>query len=109
MSFKRRQSKRDSNHAHITECFESHGFSVLDMSMVGNGAPDIAVARNGHTLFVEIKRDERAPSIRERRPNQTTFAQWWKGLTVVARNAADVTKINETLFNPKMKPTTGEK
>lgn len=95
MSFKRRQSKRDANHAHIVAVLEQLKFSVKDTSMVGDDFPDLVVARNGKTYLVEIKRDERAKSVRELSKGQAGFAAWWKAPVFVARNADDCMKLSE--------------
>lgn len=51
----RYRAKRDANHAPIVRALEGIGYTVLDLSAVGRGCPDVAVGRAGVTYLLEIK------------------------------------------------------
>lgn len=83
-------SKRDANHKHILDAFRQAGCSVLDLSRVGGGCPDALVARNGHSLLVEIKDGTKAPSRRRLRANQDDFSARWRGRICLVSSIDDV-------------------
>lgn len=70
--------KVDTNHAEIVKFFREMGGSVLDLSRVGKGCPDILVGINNRMAFVEIKRDAKAKYT----DDQIKFMQNWKGGTI---------------------------
>jgi hypothetical protein len=47
--------RTDSNQKVITDCFRRLGYSVLDLSGVGSGCPDIEIGKHGINDLVEIK------------------------------------------------------
>jgi hypothetical protein len=51
----RRAAKKDGNHNEIADHLRSLGWSVLDLSRVGDDCPDAAVGRPGFMALVEIK------------------------------------------------------
>lgn len=79
--------KRDSNHTAITQALKACGCSVLDLSALGAGAPDILVARQGRVVLMEIKN----PQGRDRvEPNQVAWHAAWRGPPVaVVRSVAE--------------------
>jgi hypothetical protein len=76
MSFAR---KVDSNHAAIAALLRQVGCSVLDLSKVGHGCPDLLCAVNGTDFLVEVKDGDKSPSRRELTPDQKQFHASWKG------------------------------
>lgn len=95
-SYRRPPSKvnRDANHAAIVAVLRSVGCSVLDLSAVGMGCPDLLVARPGHgTILVEVKAD----AVNERKDgykrtgrgalldSQRRFIASWRGTVAVVR------------------------
>jgi len=75
-----RRAKRDGNHAAIVAALKARGCTVLDLSSVGGGAPDILVAFSGRMLLMEIKN----PDGRDRvSANQVEWHRAWKGPKVV--------------------------
>ena len=80
-----RRAKKDGNHTAIVQALKAAGRSVLDLSTVGGGAPDLLVAspRGDRTLLIEIK----DPKGRNRvEPSQSRFHESWKGELVVVRS-----------------------
>jgi hypothetical protein len=69
------RKRKDTNHSEIVEACESVGASVLDLSNVGGGAPDISVGFRGKNFFLEIKRNGK----QRLRASQTDFATAWRG------------------------------
>jgi hypothetical protein len=55
MKYKRRT---DHNQAMITRSLQWAGYHVTDMSLAGDGVPDLLCTRNGQCFLVEIKNKE---------------------------------------------------
>ena len=55
MKYRRRQ---DANQAMITRSLELAGYHVTDLSLVGDGIPDLLCTRAGQCFLVEIKNKE---------------------------------------------------
>jgi Holliday junction resolvase len=83
--------KRDEFHSQIALELSEAGFSVLDLSRVGGGCPDLLIARNGVIAMVEIKTaiGRKAP-LERLKPNQTEFHAGWKGPIITAFTASQV-------------------
>jgi len=70
--------RTDSNHAWIVKAFRDLGCSVFDTSRVAGGFPDILVGKNGITVLVEIKADDK----KKFTAAQDMFMLNWRGSTV---------------------------
>lgn len=71
--------KPDGNQKAIIDKLRQLGVSVISLSNVGDGCPDIVVGfRNKNYLF-EIKNPEHAPSQQKLRPKQQKFFDTWAG------------------------------
>ena len=84
MRFRRRT---DSNHAEIVRALKQIGCSVLDLSAVGAGCPDILIGYRGRNVLVEIKRwghidKPQGRHERETAERQKRFRDGWNGLPV---------------------------
>ena len=77
--------RRDNNHAEIADQLKQLGFSVLDLSQLGGGCPDMLIARNGITMMVEVKSGK--GKLRE---GQLIFAGEWRGHICAAWSVDDV-------------------
>lgn len=77
--------KVDANHSIIVKTLRDLGCSVFDTSRVAGGFPDIVVGRNGKTVLVEIKSDEKAKFT----PAQELFMLNWKGSAVSRIDSVD--------------------
>ena len=80
--------RKDTTHNPIAEVFERNGYSVLDMSRLGGGAPDMAVGKDGMTYFIEAK--SRRGAVRE---GQQTFFETWKGRVYICRSEIEALAI----------------
>ena len=65
----------DSNQQQIIHTFIALGASVLNLSRVGEGCPDILIGYKKHSVLCEIKRDNKAPYTE----SQVKFMQNWRG------------------------------
>ena len=70
----RRQARLDGNHSAIVRALREAGCSVQSLATIGNGCPDILIARNGRMWLAEIKDGSKPPSQRK----LTLDEQVWK-------------------------------
>lgn len=75
----RKRARIDMNQPEIVSTFRYLGFSVAITSMMGNGFPDIVIAKFGRTWLVEIKDGNKPPSARELTEDEKDFHAEWKG------------------------------
>jgi Holliday junction resolvase len=80
-----RTHRVDTNQAELIRELEQCNFTVANCSMVGNGFPDLVVARNGRNLLVEVKDGNG-----QLKTGQKKFALEWKGPVIVAHTVIDV-------------------
>lgn len=82
---------RDANHGDIVRALEAAGRSVLDLSAVGKGAPDLLVGWSGHMVLMEVKNPEgRDHGSCALLPDQERWHATWKGTrVVVVRNVEE--------------------
>lgn len=78
----------DANHEVIVEAFRRCGWSVQSLAEIGNGCPDLLVARNWQTLVVEVKGPKGQITM-----DQMTWAANWKGSMRLVRTVADVEQL----------------
>jgi Holliday junction resolvase len=78
----RRAARVDENHGEIVSEFRRLGASVLDLSAVGQGCPDLCVGVAKQTALVEVKRDAKAKFT----PDQLDFMTYWNGQPVFRVN-----------------------
>jgi hypothetical protein len=94
----RRAAKVDGNHAQITAEFRKLGCSVLDMSRLGEGAPDLLIGYGGLTMLVEVKDGSLPPSRRTLTTDQVQFWLNWKQNPRIVKNTDDVAKTVNVLM-----------
>lgn len=82
--------KVDANQAELKAAFEKMGCSVLDLSRVGEGCPDLLVGLLGANVLVEVK-NVNGKDVLE--PAQLRFQREWRGARTVAHNVNDVITI----------------
>lgn len=82
MSYARRV---DANHSIIVKALRELGCSVFDTSRVAGGFPDLVVGKNGKTILVEIKADEKSKFT----PAQEMFMLNWHGSAVARIDSVD--------------------
>ena len=71
------KKRTDANHAEIMQEFRRLGASVLDLSRVGMGCPDLLIGVNSKCALVEVKVGNAKFT-----PAQETFMVNWQGGTV---------------------------
>lgn len=74
-------AKKDANHNAIAATFEALGCSVLDLSRVGRGCPDILVGFPHASILVEIK-----TTTGKLEDTQLRFIRDWVGPVEVCRS-----------------------
>ena len=79
----RLRARTDANHSAIVEFFRAAGASVLDLSRVGHGCPDILIGYQHRSVLVEIKDGSKCPSRRTLTEDQQAFMRSWRGGPVV--------------------------
>lgn len=101
--------RKDANHHSIVRAFRQAGASVVDLSGVGDGCPDLLVGIAGVDLLVEIKlpagkRGGTAHS--ELNQYQRAFHHAWRGRTpVVVRRVEDVEALIDMLVDSTHEPS----
>jgi hypothetical protein len=76
----------DSNQSEIINAFIALGASVLNLSRVGQGCPDLLIGYKGkHSILVEVKANERKPYTEP----QVKFMQEWRGGPVSRVDSVD--------------------
>jgi hypothetical protein len=76
--------KVDANQAEIVSVLRDTGASVLVLSRVGQGCPDLAVGFRGFTYFLEVKSENGKLT-----PAEKSFFDSWKGRAAIVRSPDD--------------------
>jgi Holliday junction resolvase len=86
-----RMPKRvDANQKEIVQTLRECGASVLILSEVGKGCPDICVGLHGKNFLVEIKDGKQPPSKQKLTEAELEFFQNWKGQVQVIKSVEEV-------------------
>jgi len=80
----------DANQKEIVKAFRDLGCSVLIISNIGKGAPDIVVGKNGKTYLFEIKDGNKLPSQQKLTPHEEAFHADWKGHVEIIKSIDEV-------------------
>jgi hypothetical protein len=80
-----RPRRVDENQKSIIHTFIALGASVIDLSTVGRGCPDLLIGYRGKSVLVEIKSSEKATYTEP----QIKFMQTWKGGAVSRIDSVD--------------------
>jgi Holliday junction resolvase len=75
-----RGRKTDANQAAIVAVLREVGASVVDLSAVGKGVPDLLVGYRGRTYLLEVKNKKGRNRITA---DQEVFYAWWRGVPPV--------------------------
>lgn len=81
----RRASRTDANQAEIVKALREFGCTVLDLSSVGGGCPDILVGYQGRNLLLEVKDGNKPPSASRLNAKQRRWHDAWQGQAGVVR------------------------
>jgi hypothetical protein len=84
----RRAARVDANHGAIVSALRKVGCSVLDLSRLAHGTPDVLIysPRMCAYVLVEIKDGAKAPSKRKLTEAQIKFHNEWRGPVVVVES-----------------------
>jgi hypothetical protein len=85
----RRAAAVDKNQATIVAALRTVGCSVLPLHAVGQGCPDLLVARLGEMVLLEVKDGDKPPSARKLTPDQVEFHATWRGRIAVVCNVKE--------------------
>lgn len=88
----------DANHATIAKAFRRYGFTVIDTHHAGGGWPDLACARAGRLVLVEVKDGTKPPSARRLSKAEAKLHQLLRASGVkveVVTSVAEVTHLAE--------------
>lgn len=84
----------DENQNEIVKTFRDLGASVLILSSVGKGCPDLLIGITDnqgykHNILVEVKDGKKSPSQRKLTSDEQKFFDNWKGKVLVISSAED--------------------
>lgn len=82
--------KVDLNHREIVQIFRSLGYSVLDLHILGKGAPDLLVAKFGVNTLIEVKDGKLPASKRQLTDDEEWFWKEWLGRLILIQSVEDV-------------------
>ena len=92
----RYRSKVDSNQPEIIKTFRALGCSVCPLHFVGQGFPDLIVAKHGVNVLVEVKDGQKVPSARKLTADEQAFHDAWQGWIEIIESQEDaVTLVNK--------------
>lgn len=74
----------DGNQTAIVMALRAHGWSVLSLSTVGKGCPDLLVGAQSLNILLEVKMPKG-----KLRPKQEAFTQSWHGQCATVTSAED--------------------
>ena len=82
-----RAKRTDANQSAIIAVLRQVGATVVDLSAVGKGVPDLLVGHRGVTYLLEVKNLKGRNRLT---PDQDVFYAWWRGGPVhIVRTADD--------------------
>lgn len=85
-------AKKDANHKELVDALEYLGASVVDLSAMGCGIPDLLVHARGIWHLCDVKNKATAYGRRGLNPRQIKWASEWKGGPVVLLYSIDDAK-----------------
>ena len=80
--------KVDANQAAIAGALRASGASVLDLSRVGQGCPDILAAKGEKSWLIEVKGPNGKLT-----PDQVRFHREWQGAVRIVTSIDDAAKV----------------
>ena len=75
----------------MVKALRAIGCTVLDLSPVGDGCPDLLAGYHGRNVLLEVKDGDKSPSRRALTPEQQTFHASWRGQVCI------VTSVDEAI------------
>ena len=89
----RRASRVDDNQKLLVELWRRMGATVLILSEVGNGCPDVLIGYNGLNALVEIKDGSKVPSKQKLTQPQAEFHESWRGHVCIVKDEEEAMKL----------------
>lgn len=80
----------DGNQKQVVQNLRKCGYSVLILSNVGKGCPDLLVGLNSLNVLVELKDPAQPPSKRALTSDEVQFFDTWKGFAIVAESVDEI-------------------
>jgi Holliday junction resolvase len=77
-----RAAKVDANQEQVVSALRAAGATVQSLASVGKGVPDLLVGHKGHTILMEVKDGQKAPSARRLTEDQLKWHGAWNGGTL---------------------------
>lgn len=84
-----KHGRRDANHTAVVDALRQYGVSVLILSDVGDGCPDLLVGFRGVNLLLEVKDGRKPPSARKLTAAEQEFFRDWRGTVYVVFGVED--------------------
>lgn len=96
----RKYGRVDRNQKALVAFARKYGASCLDLSSLGNGAPDYLFGLHGHMFLVEFKAKNGSLT-----PDQSDWIALWRGTPVrILRTTEDVERLLSTVLPNKRAP-----
>lgn len=100
----RKKGRVDANQTKVVNHLRKAGFSVAITSSIGNGFPDLVVAKDVmdwhkknfkgcKTVLVELKDPDKPPSQQKLTLKELVFMELWKGEYIKATTAEEIIKL----------------
>jgi hypothetical protein len=89
----RRASRVDDNQRLLVELWRKMGASVLILSEVGHGCPDVLVGFNGLNALCEIKDGSKVPSKQKLTALEEEFHDNWRGHVCIIKDEEEAQKL----------------
>lgn len=84
------RAKVDANHEEVVRALRREGACVQSLAAIGDGCPDLLVAKDGHVWLMEVKDGRRWPCERKLTPDEARWhAIWGAHLPVVVVESAE--------------------
>lgn len=87
------KAKIDANQPAIVGALRQIGCSVQSLAALGNGVPDLLIARNGFLFLLEVKDGNRCPSDQLLTEDQEDWIAKWKSEVHIARSVDEALRI----------------
>ncbi len=93
-----RGRKTDANQSSIVSALRQVGASVVDLSAVGRGVPDLLVGFRGRTYLLEVKNKLGRNRLTA---DQDVFLAWWHGVPpIIVYNESDALTAIDAVREP---------
>lgn len=94
--------RTDANQKEIVKILRNLGASVLIISDLGKGVPDLCIGYRGRNYLLELKDGKKPPSARRLTQDEQTFHDEWLGqVTIISSLDEALTFLNRCLLDPK--------